>query len=130
MISDSEWERRYESLLAENRKLSEENDRLFTQASEAERKASLTDIVWLVTRGEYSDYRVLCVAPTRELAEEIRCRLQADDVEDRRLLADPDDALSLVSYSAVAHLDLSGRIGRTYSSDEPYDQESLKRVVP
>lgn len=33
MISESDWERRYESLLSENRKLSGENDRWLTQVA-------------------------------------------------------------------------------------------------
>lgn len=52
MISEREWEQRYESLLAENRKLSEENDRWLTAAARAEAIFSGT-----VPDGEVEVYR-------------------------------------------------------------------------
>lgn len=67
--------------------------------------------IWLVTRGEYSDFGVICAAKTRDLAEEIRVRLGADDVEELRLLSRPDEAIELVSYSAWARVDHDGRLG-------------------
>ena len=42
--------------------------------------------VWAVTHGEYSDYMVLCLFETKELAEQYREALWAAD--DRRIIED------------------------------------------
>lgn len=71
--------------------------------------------VWLVTSGSYSDYRVHCAAPTRELAEKIRDRVGADDVTERPLLSRVGEYIKLVSYQARVSIDATGRIGEVYS---------------
>lgn len=75
----------------------------------------MTDSIWLVTRGEYSDYRVICAAPTRELAEEIRDRVNGDDVDELPLLTSADQGVEIISYSGNAFLTPAGVITHTTS---------------
>jgi hypothetical protein len=82
----------------------------------------MSDTVWLVTSGSYSDYQVHCVAPTREVAEQIRERLGADDVDERPLLANADAYIELVSYAASVAIKANGRIGQVFAFRDRYIQ--------
>ena len=76
--------------------------------------------VYLVTDGDYSDYRVLGVYSSMEKAEHAKLLYAADnDVEEYELDAVPESPPGLLAYVVI--MELSGDVSRMW-------QESVKGV--
>lgn len=75
--------------------------------------------IWIVTSGEYSDYSVICAAPTEATARELQPHVGGDDITEVPLLRSTDEASTSRAYSGYAYLNTAGQLINTYARDEP-----------
>ena len=88
-------------------------------------------MIYLVTDGCYSDYRVLCVCSTRELAEEAKKLYMADnDIEEYVLDGLPEHPPGMLFYSVRMNAQGDTEIvERSAASDESWNPSSSGYVA-